>query len=260
LPGRGFNVKPMFITRIEDRNGNTLQSFTPVRREVISDVTAYSMIKMMQGVMQFGTGRRMWSYGVSGEIAGKTGTTNDNSDAWFMGYTPQLLCGAWVGCDDRFIRFKATEIGQGSSAALPIWAYFYEKVQNDRNIVGIDPGATFVKPDVMPNDINFDAIQGTTPALGAEGEDMGNGTSKDYEIPSNIKPEDIGAESQITPAETDKTTTKSAETKAPVNKPTTTPPAKLPDNKVQTQPATKPPTTPTSNQQPPKAVMPPRRP
>jgi penicillin-binding protein 1A len=260
LPGRGFNVKPMFITRIEDRNGNTLQSFTPVRREVISDVTAYSMIKMMQGVMQFGTGRRMWSYGVSGEIAGKTGTTNDNSDAWFMGYTPQLLCGAWVGCDDRFIRFKSTDIGQGSSAALPIWAYFYEKVQNDRNIVGIDPNATFVKPDVMPTDISFDDFNGTTPTLGAEGEDIGNGTSKDYEIPSNIKPEDIGAESQIpTTTETDKPATKPNDTKSPTNKPVSAPPAKLTDTKLQPQPITKPTTTPTNTQQP-KAVMPPKKP
>ena len=63
---------------------------------------------------------------LNGEIAGKTGTTNDNSDAWFMGYTPQLLAGAWVGCDDRFIRFSS-DVGQGSSAALPIWAYFYNK-------------------------------------------------------------------------------------------------------------------------------------
>ena len=252
LPGRGFNVKPMFIARIEDKNGNTLQSFTPLRREVISDVTAYSMIKMMQGVMQFGTGRRMWGYNVSGEIAGKTGTTNDNSDGWFMGYTPQLLCGAWVGCDDRFIRFKSTEVGQGSSVALPIWAYFYEKVQHDKNIIGIDPLATFVKPDVLPNDISFDQLNNTAPALGAEGEDMGNGTSKDYEIPNNIKPEDIGAESQIGTPETNKPVTKPADAK-PIIRPTTTPPAKLPDTKTQTQPANKPPVVPSTQ---PKAVMP----
>ncbi len=238
LPGRGFNVKPMFIARIEDRNGNTLQSFTPLRREVISDVTAYSVIKMMQGVMQFGTGRRMWSYDVEGEIAGKTGTTNDNSDGWFMGYTPQLLCGSWVGCDDRFIRFKSTDIGQGSSVALPIWAYFYEKVLRDQKLVGIDPKATFVKPEVMANDITFDQINGTAAPLGAEGEDVGNGTSKDYEIPADIKPEDIAPESQALPQE------------KPVDKPLqkpVTPPAKLPEIKTTTHPADKPQ---------PKAVMP----
>lgn len=93
FPGRGFNVKPLFITRIEDKNGNILESFAPQRKEVISDVTAYSVIKMMQEVTARGTARRIWDYDVRGEIAGKTGTTNDNSDAWFMGYTPQLLGG-----------------------------------------------------------------------------------------------------------------------------------------------------------------------
>ncbi len=190
FPGRGFNVKPIFISRIEDKNGNTIQSFLPQRKEVISDVTAYSVIKMMQGVMQFGTGRSIANYDIKGEIAGKTGTTNDNSDAWFMGYTPQLLCGAWVGNDDRFIRIKNTNLGQGSQAAMPIWAYFYQKVQNDPNIVGIDPNASFVKPEVLKDDIHFDDIHGIKPTLGAEGEDMGNGTSQDYggEIPKGIKP------------------------------------------------------------------------
>ena len=105
-------MKPLYYTRIEDKNGNVLATYTPQRKEVISDVTAYSIISMMEGVLQFGTGRSIWNYGVSGEVAGKTGTTNDNSDAWFMGYTPQLLCGVWVGCDDRFIRFQSTAIGQ----------------------------------------------------------------------------------------------------------------------------------------------------
>ena len=200
FPGRGFNVKPIFISRIEDKNGNTIQNFLPQRKEVISDVTAYSVIKMMQGVIQFGTGRSMGNYDVHGEIAGKTGTTNDNSDAWFMGYTPQLLCGAWVGNDDRFIRIKSTSLGQGSQAAMPIWAYFYEKVLRDKNIVGIDPNATFVKPELMKEDINFDAMNGIAPKLGAEVEDNGNGTSSDYggDIPKDIKPAtDIKAESQL---------------------------------------------------------------
>lgn len=237
FPGRGFNVKPLFITRIEDRNGNTLESFVPTRREVISDVTSYSIIKMMQGVMQFGTGRRIWSYDVQGEIAGKTGTTNDNSDAWFMGYTPGLLGGVWVGCDDRFIRFNSTEIGQGSSAALPIWAYFYEKVLRDPNIVGVDPNATFVKPDVLKTDYNFDQLNGIEPKLGAEGEDVGNGTSQDY-APADIKPEDIKPESDMSTDD---------------NK-NTVPPAKTPgNNKSFNSPANKPPS------QQPKAVLPPKK-
>lgn len=199
FPGRGFNVKPMYITRIEDKNGNVLQTFVPQRKEVISDVTAYSVISMMQGVMQFGTGRRIWSYDVTGEIAGKTGTTNDNSDAWFMGYTPQLLCGAWTGCDDRFIRFNSTAIGQGSSVALPIWAYFYAKASNDKNLA-IDKSSVFAKPDVMPNDISYDWINDVPAELGAEGDDIGNGNSNDYEdkelLPEK-KAEDIKPESEL---------------------------------------------------------------
>jgi penicillin-binding protein 1A len=222
LPGRGFNVQPMFITRIEDRNGNTIEAFTPKRKEVISDVTAYSVIKMMQGVMQFGTGRRIWNYGVKGEIAGKTGTTNDNSDAWFMGYTPQLLAGAWVGCDDRFIRFNSTGIGQGASAALPIWAYFYSKASSDP-ACGIDMKSVFAKPDALTNDIIIDGINGFVPVPGGETEDNGAGTSSEY-----------GDEQMEQPASTDyaPTETPNKETKKPTNpqpKPTEkSPPAVTP--------------------------------
>lgn len=199
FPGRGFTAKPLYITRIEDRNGNVLATFTPRRKEVISDVTAYSVIKMMQGVVQFGTGAGIWQYDVPGgmEIAGKTGTTNDNSDAWFIGYTPQLLAGGWVGCDDRFIRFNTdSKNGEGGRAAMPIWAYFMGKAAEDPNC-GIDTKLTFVKPDGM-NDINIDYTNGGVPILGGEVEDMGTGTSKDYyEVPKNIKVEDIIPESQL---------------------------------------------------------------
>jgi len=219
FPGRGFNVKPMYITRIEDKNGNTLQTVVPQRREVISDVTAYSIINMMEGVMQFGTGRRIWSYDVDGEIAGKTGTTNDNSDAWFMGYTPQLLCGAWTGCDDRFIRFNSTDIGQGSSLALPIWAYFYAKASKDKNLA-LDTKSTFVKPDVMNNDFNQDWINSVPDNLGAEGHDIGNGNADDYgdTLPRNLKPQDMTPESDI-PKQTPVPVTPKINVPAPPDKP-----------------------------------------
>ncbi len=226
FPGRGFNVKPLFILRIEDRNGNTIESFVPQRKEVISDVTAYSVIKMMQGTVEFGTAKRLKAaFNVTGEIAGKTGTTNDNSDAWFMGYTPQLLGGVWVGCDDRFIRFKKDDYnGQGARAAMPIWAYFYEKVLADKSLLGIDPNATFVKPEVMTNDIQFDYLNNISPKLNAEGEDMGNGSSKDYDIPTNIKPENIAPESQFT--DTSKKTNNPTKPKQdkPLTPPTNIPP------------------------------------
>lgn len=238
FPGRGFNAKPMYITRIEDRNGNVLASFTPKRKEVISDVTAYSVIKMMQGVMSNGTGAGVWGYGIPGglSIAGKTGTTNDNSDAWFIGYTPQYLAGGWVGCDDRFIRISSKN-GEGGRAAMPIWAYFFNKAAADPNC-GIDTKLTFTKPDIMSNDINIDYINGTVPMLGGEGEDMGAGSSSDYEIPKDIKPEEIGSESQYIIEES----TKPAETKE-TKKPTTNP-AVVPVNKTTEKP---------------KAVMPPQK-
>jgi penicillin-binding protein 1A len=199
FPGRGFSAKPMYITRIEDKNGNVLQTNIPQRKEVISDITAYSVISMMEGVMQFGTGRRIWDYGVNGDIAGKTGTTNDNSDAWFIGYTPQLLCGVWTGCDDRFIRFNSTTVGQGSSVALPVWAYFYNKSSNDRNLA-LNDGSKFVKPDVMANDITYDWVNNVPAKLGAEGQDNGNGSSADYgdlPDPAKEKNNNIAPESEV---------------------------------------------------------------
>ncbi len=197
FPGRGFNAKPMYITRIEDKNGNVLETRTSQRKEVISDVTAYFVISMMESVVRAGTGRRMWSYGVNGPIAGKTGTTNDNSDAWFIGYTPQLLCGVWSGCDDRFIRFSSTTNGQGASAALPVWGYFYSKVEKDKALP-YSGSEGFAKPDVDINEPNFDYLNNTQMDLGAQGEDIGSGQSSDYEQGyDNTNPESIAPESNM---------------------------------------------------------------
>ena len=196
FPGKGFNVKPMYITRIEDRNGNVLATFTPKRKEIISEVTAYSVAKMMEGVMRAGTGRGMWSYVPDMAIAGKTGTTNENSDGWFIGYTPQLIAGGWVGADDRFIHFnKESAWGQGGRAVLPIWGYFFGKAAADANC-GIDTKLTFSKPDMVENEIMLDYLNNTPPVLGAESEDLGTGTEGDYAVPLDIKAEDIAPESQ----------------------------------------------------------------
>lgn len=223
FPGRGFNVKPMYIARIEDRNGNVLATFTPKRKEVISEVTAYSVVKMMQGTVQVGTGRGIWGYGMpSVEMGAKTGTTNENSDGWFMGYTPQLMAGAWVGADDRFIHFnKESAWGQGGRAAMPIWAYFFSKAAADPNC-GIDKSARFVKPDVMSNDITIDYLNDSTPILGGEGQDVGTGTSEDYEVPQNIKLEDLGPESDVkinTPKTPEKKDSKTTPPPPPADKP-----------------------------------------
>jgi penicillin-binding protein 1A len=147
FPTMGVNTKPVFISKIEDKNGNLIKSFVPQQKELISAQTAYKMIKMMKGVVDFGTGRRMRGrYGITSEIAGKTGTTNSQADGWFIGYTPQLLAGAWVGCDDRYLRFGSEALGQGSAAALPIWAYFIKRVYSDKSL-GIEEGAKFTPPD-----------------------------------------------------------------------------------------------------------------
>ncbi len=234
FPGKGFNVKPMYITRIEDRNGNVLATFTPKRKEIISEVTAYSVAKMMEGVMRAGTGRGMWSYVPDMAIAGKTGTTNENSDGWFIGFTPQLIAGGWVGADDRFIHFnKESAWGQGGRAVLPIWGYFFGKAAADANC-GIDTKLTFSKPDMVENEIMLDYLNNTAPVLGAESEDLGTGTEGDYEVPLNIKAEDIAPESQ----------------KATDTKPVTDP--KPTDPKKQTPP----PAVVTKPQDKPKAVLP----
>jgi len=243
FPGKGFNVKPMYITRIEDRNGNVLATFTPKRKEIISEVTAYSVAKMMEGVMRAGTGRGMWSYVPDMAIAGKTGTTNENSDGWFIGYTPQLIAGGWVGADDRFIHFnKESAWGQGGRAVLPIWGYFFGKAAADANC-GIDTKLTFSKPDMIENEIMLDYLNNTPPVLGAESEDLGTGTAEDYEVTQNIKAEDIAPESQ-----------KATDTK-PVTDPKPTDPKKQtpPPPAVVTKPIDKPQD---KAQDKPKAVLP----
>lgn len=234
FPGKGFNVKPMYITRIEDRNGNVLATFTPKRKEIISEVTAYSVAKMMEGVMRAGTGRGIWSYVPDMAIAGKTGTTNENSDGWFIGYTPQLIAGGWVGADDRFIHFnKESAWGQGGRAVLPIWGYFFGKAAADANC-GIDTKLTFSKPDMVENEIMLDYLNNTPPVLGAESEDLGTGTEGDYAVPLDIKAEDIAPESQKA------TDTKPATDPKPTDPKKQTPPPPAVATKPIDKPADKP--------------------
>ena len=143
FPNYGINIKPTFISRIEDKNGNLLESFVPERKEVINERTAYKMIKMMQGTVNFGTAKRLkGAYGLKGELCGKTGTTNDEADAWYIGYSPQLLAGAWVGCEDRFM---GVGLGEGSRAAMPIWGSFWKMVQNDKSL-GYNEKTKFEEP------------------------------------------------------------------------------------------------------------------
>lgn len=147
FPTGGMHVDPIFITKIEDKNGSVLKSFVPTQREIINRNTAYKMVRMMQGVVNHGTAVRLrYRYGFKGEMAGKTGTTNNQADAWFIGYTPQILAGAWVGCDDRYLRFSTTRLGQGAAAALPIWALFMKKCYADDSL-HISTEAKFEEPE-----------------------------------------------------------------------------------------------------------------
>ncbi len=179
FPNSGYSTKPVYITRIEDRNGNLLESFNTKINQVISEASAYTMVKMMQGVVDIGTAAGLRGRLGAAEMGGKTGTTNDNSDAWFIGYTPQLLAGTWIGCDDRFIRISSNT-GMGGAAARPVYEYFFAKVYADKTL-GIDRNARFVQPESLKNPQMFDYMNiDPTPPPGAEGDNQGNGDANDY--------------------------------------------------------------------------------
>jgi penicillin-binding protein 1A len=132
---KGIRVDPLYVTRIEDANGNVIGSFTPQMHEIFSESTAYKMIYMMRAVVDGGTGSRIRNkYGLTMPMGGKTGTTQNNSDGWFMGYTPSLVSGVWVGGEDRSIHFDNIAEGQGASMALPIWALYMKKVLGDSEL------------------------------------------------------------------------------------------------------------------------------
>lgn len=143
----GIHCSPMFVSKIEDNEGNVIATFQPRVNEVISEESAYKMLEMLKAVMDGGTGSRMrYKYKVECDMGGKTGTTNRNADAWFMGFTPSLVSGCWVGGEDRDIHFDSTRMGQGANMALPIWAYYMKKVFADRSL-GYDPNEKFDIPE-----------------------------------------------------------------------------------------------------------------
>lgn len=132
---KGVYIEPIFITRIEDKNGNVIESFVPRQNEAMSEQTAYLMLELMKGVVEYGTGIRLkLKYKFDNPIAGKTGTTNNHSDGWFMGITPELTTGIWVGCEDRAAHFRSLSLGQGANMALPIWALYMQRVYADSTI------------------------------------------------------------------------------------------------------------------------------
>jgi len=182
FPNKGFNTEPVMISRIEDKNGNLLEDFSAVNsKQVMSEQDAFTMVKLMEGVVEIGTGRSVNSYDIPVQKAGKTGTTNGNTDGWFMGYTPELLAGTWVGCDDPFIRIYSGTRG-GSEMALPKWGYFMSKVYKDKSL-GYGKQKKFEEPvqmskDPIYADQNFKDIvnQGDS----SNYQDQGNGNAGDF--------------------------------------------------------------------------------
>jgi penicillin-binding protein 1A len=152
FPNKGIRVEPMYVTRIEDSNGNVIAAFTPQMQEIFSATTSYKMIHMLRSVINHGTGGRVRSrYGITADMGGKTGTSQNNSDGWFMGFTPSLVSGVWVGGDDRSIHFDGIALGQGASMALPIWSLYMQKVLKDQSL-GYSDTEKFDIPDTFdPN-------------------------------------------------------------------------------------------------------------
>ncbi len=147
FPNKGIRVDPMYVTRIEDTNGTIIANFTPQMYEVFSELTSYKMLYMLRSVVDGGTGGRVRArYGLYMPMGGKTGTTQNNSDGWFMGFTPSLVSGAWVGGEDRSIHFDNLAQGQGANMALPIWALYMQKVLKDKSL-GYSENEQFDVPD-----------------------------------------------------------------------------------------------------------------
>ncbi len=200
FPNRSFNTEPIMVTRIEDKSGNILQEFVPESKQVMSDASAFTMVQLMQGVVKFGTAARLNSYNIPVEKAGKTGTTNDNADGWFIGYTPELLAGTWVGCEDPFIRIYTGTSG-GNEMAAPKWGIFMSKVYADKKL-GYGKVKEFEKPvssgnEELSADSDWSSLfnQGDSTSV-----DEGNGDAGDFindQIKDEIQKENIPIESEI---------------------------------------------------------------
>ncbi|MGP1539464.1 transglycosylase domain-containing protein [Bacteroides pyogenes] len=163
---KGIRVAPLFVTRIEDSDGNVLSTFNPQMEEVVSPISVYKMLVMLRAVINEGTGGRVRRYGITADMGGKTGTTNRNADGWFMGFTPNLVSGCWVGGEERDIHFDTMTYGQGASLALPIWAKYMKKVFDDTSL-GYSQQERFKLPE------GFDPCAGSETSMDDIIEDVG---------------------------------------------------------------------------------------
>lgn len=239
FPNKGYNTAPVFWTRIEDKNGNLLHEYPVAQsKQVIGEADAYTMVKIMQGVVQIGTARGLNAYDIPAAKAGKTGTTDNNTDGWFIGYTPELLAGTWVGCGDPFIPIYTSNAG-GSEMAAPKWGIFMSKVYGDKKIEfarqkEFDAPAELMN-DPIYADINFADIVNKGDSLL---EENGNGNADDF-----LSTDDEFSTPAPVPVDTGKPKVP-IEKKPEDKKDATTPPKATMQPPVNTKPpATKPATT-----------------
>jgi penicillin-binding protein 1A len=233
FPNKGYNTEPVFVTRIEDKNGNLLHEFPVAQsKQVIGENDAYTMVKMMEGVIKSGTARRLNSYNIPTEKAGKTGTTQNNTDGWFIGYTPTLIAGTWVGCEDPFIPIYQNNAG-GAEMAGPAWGNFMQKVYADKHFT-YGEQKEFTAPAELKNDPIYADAQRFEDALQKGDklvEDNGNGDASDFLA------EDINDDmNDIAPVDTNNKPVKKEEKKLPA----TVPPPITDDKKTPPKPPAKP--------------------
>ncbi|MBR7133963.1 MAG: penicillin-binding protein, partial [Bacteroidaceae bacterium] len=175
--GKGIRTSPLFVTRIEDNEGNTVATFTAQKNEVISEESSYKMIEMLRAVINEGTGGRIRRiYNIKADMGGKTGTTQNNSDGWFMGFTPSLVTGCWVGGEERDIHFDRMSDGQGASMALPIWGLYMNKVYADETLP-------------YSQDEKFEIPEGWDPCFGQLYTTTEDGDTIRMELPAQTAPE-----------------------------------------------------------------------
>lgn len=182
---QGIHIEPVFITRIEDKHGIVLENFAPKQEEAMSAKTAYLMLDLMRGVVDEGSaGRLRWRYGLKQAIAGKTGTTQNHSDAWFMGITPSLTTGIWVGGELRSIHFNSMRLGQGANAALPVWGIYMKKIYEDAELNF--PQDDFEKPEGLNIDLKCDGTTGRA----VPGNEREETATEEEEIPAQSFPDE----------------------------------------------------------------------
>ncbi len=239
FPNKGLTTEPILMNRIEDKSGNLLEEFNSASKQVISETDAYTMAKMMEGVISSGTARNLTKYNIPVEKAGKTGTTDNYADGWFIGYTPELLAGTWVGCDDPFIRIYAGTAG-GAEMSGPAWGMFMSKVYADKKLnYGLTK--TFEKPVELTNTIFADPdVNNILYREDSVNFDEGNGDADDFfksPAPVDNSPiEKIEIESEIPKAKPDTGRSKNSDPKKPEDKKAIMPATK-PEDKTKKPPA-----------------------